>query len=329
MVNTEEKHLTGEYLWAEYAGAKKANGISQRQWVKDAYPDMTYDQWWGRVYRSKRAAQGKTEAKPELFPFFIETEQVFEGDWMIVSDVHAPCTDYDLAQMVSAIAEKHLPKCQGLIVAGDLLNADAYSKYANLIRLPNWQTEIASAKHLITEWLEIFPRVVWLMGNHEHRKLSADGGETTVQQLLDLVYQDPRVTISSLDRCYINTDNGKWLIAHGKNYSQSQLTNAAKYAAKYQCHVISGHEHHLAVGQDLYKRYIVVNNGGLFDPKKLAYVQLNTSSSPEMAPGFTMLRGGYPYVFGRDHVTDWAFWLGEEDMKITHELKLVETRKAA
>lgn len=324
-----QPELTGEYLYNEWIGANKESGIGKRAWVRKAYPSLTYDQWWGRVWRWQQAQKGKAAPKPELFPFFIETEQIFEGDWMIVGDVHAPCTDYDLAQMVSAIAEKHLPKCQGLIVAGDMLNADAYSKYANLIRLPNWQTEIAAAKHLFTEWLETFPRIVWLMGNHEHRKLAADGGETTVQQLLDMVYQDKRVTISTLDRCYINTDNGKWLVAHGKNYSQAQLTNAAKYAAKYQCHVISGHEHHLAIGQDLYKRYIVVNNGGLFDPKKLAYVQLNTSTSPEMAPGFTMLKNGYPYIFGHDHITDWAMWLGNDDTNIRPAMHLVDSKRKA
>jgi len=330
MADNDEQKLTGEYLYTEWQGANKATGIGKRAWVRNAYPGLTYDQWWGRVWRWQQAEKGKVAPKPELYPFFIETEQVFEGDWMIVSDVHAPCTDYDMAQMVSVIAEKHLPKCQGLIVAGDMLNADAYSKYANLIRLPSWQTEIESAKHLFTEWLEIFPRIVWLLGNHEHRKLAADNGQTTVQQLLDMVCQDPRVTISTLDRCYIETGNGKWLIAHGRNYSQSQLTNAAKYAEKYQCNVIAGHEHHLAVGQDLYKRYIVVNNGGLFDPRKLAYVQLNTSTSAEMAPGFTMLRGGYPYVFGRDHVTDWSFWLGDEEAaQHKPDLRLADKRKAA
>jgi len=315
MANVEDElEQSGGYLLAEWQGANKASGIGKRAWVRKAYPGVSYNAWWGRVYRAQKAiSYGATDARPDLFSNFIEEEQTLDGDWMIVSDVHAPCTNYDLAQLVTAIAERHLPNCQGLIVAGDFLNADAFSNYKNLIKLPSWPKEIEAAKHLITMWLETFGRIVWLMGNHEHRKLSADGGETTVEQLHDLVWQDDRVTISSLDRCYINTSNGKWLIAHGANYSRNQLVNPSQYAIKYQCNVISGHEHHLAIGQDLYKRYTVVNNGGLFDPHKLAYVRLKTTTSPEMAPGFTMLRNGFAHVFGEDHYTDWEMWLGNDN----------------
>ena len=312
-MTSNEDRLTGEYLWAEYEGARKSNGIGQRAWVREQYPGMTYDTWWGRVYRSKKASAGFVPAAPKLYTSFIEEEQTFEGDWMIVSDVHAPCTDYDFTQLVSAVAERHLPNCQGLIVAGDFLNADAFSAYQTIAPLPSWRQECDAAEHLIKLWLDTFGRIVWLTGNHERRILKSHNGQIDMQMLRDMVMRDSRVSIALRDRCFINTDNGKWLIAHGRNYSRNQLFNASQYAIKYQCNVISGHEHHLAIGQDLYKRYTVVSNGGLYDASKLAYVQYETSTSPEMAKGFTMLRNGFAHVFGEDHYTDWEMWLGNDN----------------
>ena len=54
---------------------------------------------------------------------------------------------------------------------------------------------------------------------------------------------------------------------------------------------------------------VFMSKGGLFDVQKMAYVQLRTSTMPNMARGFTMLRDGYGYVFGEPHVTDWDRWL--------------------
>lgn len=328
--NGEELKQTGGYLLAEWQGAHKATGIGKRAWVRKMYPNMSYNAWWGRVFRAHKAiAEGAIDARPDLFPMILSPEIELQGDWMVVGDVHVPCTDYDFAQLTVAIAEKHLPKRQGLIVAGDFLNADAYSKYAQVVALPSWDTELKAARHLIELWLETFPRIVWLLGNHEKRKLVHDNGQTTVNMIKDMTTKDDRVELSVWDRCFISTDNGRWVVAHGASYSRNQLNNPAEYAQQFQCHVISHHEHHFGMGMDKYRRYTVVNNGGLFDPRKMLYAQLTTTNKPRMAQGFTMLKGGYPYLFGGDGFTDWSYWLGDDDAEVKPELKLVDNRKAA
>ena len=314
MANNDEQHLTGEYLLTEWEGAHKASGIGKRAWVRKAYPGMTYGQWWGKVYRFQQSKAGKLAPQEQWFMQDIAPEMELSGDWMVIGDVHVPCTDYGFAQLVTAIAEKHLPNCQGLIVAGDLLNADAYSKYSSLISLPSFNTEIQAAKHLVELWLETFPRVVWLMGNHDARFLTHDNGQITADMLKDIITHNGRVELSIWDRCFVNTDNGRWVVAHGASYSRNQLNNPAEYALQFQCNVISHHEHHFGLGMDKYRRYTVVNNGGLFDPKKMLYARLKTTNKPAMAQGFVMLRGGYPYLFGSDGFTDWDMWLIDDDM---------------
>jgi hypothetical protein len=57
---------------------------------------------------------------------------------------------------------------------------------------------------------------------------------------------------------------------------------------------------------DRFDRYYIINNGGLFDQSKMAYVQLKTNTCANMSQGFTMIKNGYPYLFG--NFTDWEKW---------------------
>jgi hypothetical protein len=45
----------------------------------------------------------------------------------------------------------------------------------------------------------------------------------------------------------------------------------------------------------------------LYDPDKIAYVNLADNLRPAMSPSFGALLDGYPYVFA-DGLTDWAKW---------------------
>jgi len=95
----------------------------------------------------------------------------------------------------------------------------------------------------------------------------------------------------------------------------NQLVVADQLAQKYQMHIIQHHEHHCAMGWDRYGRYVVVNNGGLFRPDVMAYAVMDDSKSPAMKRGFTLLRGGTPYLFSDEPFTDWSAWLPERRAK--------------
>jgi hypothetical protein len=84
---------------------------------------------------------------------------------------------------------------------------------------------------------------------------------------------------------------------------------ASDLAQKYQQHIIGFHEHHLGMGWDRYKRYVVISGGCLVDVSKLAYVNLDDNRAAGMINGFVMLRNGTPYLFGPEPFTDWDRWL--------------------
>lgn len=266
-----------------------------------------------KLYRQGLKYRGQAENfkgfdQPELYEWHIPKEWVFYwDDFMVVGDVQLPTTDYDFATLPAMIAKKHLRKPRRLIIAGDFYNMDAWSKYPKLVPLPNWINEREAARNLLSIYAQTFDEMWMIAGNHERRILEKLDGEFDIQDVLTASLPGGHVKATVLDKCTVKTSNGVYSVIHGDNYSKKSLNNADELAQKYQTHIISHHEHHAALGLDRFDRYFIVNNGGLFDQKKMSYVQLKTNTCANMSQGFTMVKKGFPYLFGK--FTDWDRWL--------------------
>jgi hypothetical protein len=225
------------------------------------------------------------------------------GDFMVIGDVHVPCTDYDFAKLVMLVAEKHAVK--KLVVAGDLFNMDAFSNYDVIVKQPSWADERDAARVLFKDWTSFFDEVYIIMGNHDRRMQKWTQGAFEANDIIGMVSTSDKLRVSNYGHLTVKSPSGDWLITHSKNYSVNQLTVASEIANKYQCNVISHHEHHAAIGWDKYKRYVIVNNGGLFAQSKLAYTQLDTNKMPNMMNAFTMLKNGVAKLYSKYPFTDW------------------------
>jgi len=230
------------------------------------------------------------------------------GDWMIVGDVHVPTTRYGFASLISEVAKKHLKRPRKLLIAGDMFNMDSYSAYAAVVSQPSWKQEQAAAKTLIKLWLETFDEVRLILGNHERRLQKWLQGEFSEEDFRGLIYSNTKFLLSNFGWCTIRSNGTVWRVTHPKNYSVNQLNVAETIAWKYHANVISFHEHHLSLGWDRFKRFVIVNGGSLIDPSKVPYKLLDDNKSAEFAPGFVMLRNGTPYIFGQPPITDWGAW---------------------
>lgn len=262
-----------------------------------------------KIYR--QGLKSKIEYRfdqPELYDWSIPEEWVFNwDDFMVIGDVQLPTTDYDFAMLPCIIAKKHLKKPRRLIIAGDLYNMDAWSKYPSIIPTPTWEMERNAARNLLTIYAQTFDEMWMLSGNHERRILIKLDGEMDINDVLIASLPSGKVKATVLDRCTVNTSQGKYTVVHGASYAKKALSNADEFAQKYQSHIISHHEHHAAIGMDRYDRYYIINNGGLFDSKKMSYVQTSTNTMAGMSQGFTMIKNGHPHLFGK--FTDWNRWL--------------------
>ena len=248
------------------------------------------------------------DTKRKLFETVaLGTPFTLQGDFIIVGDIHVPTTDYDFASLVLVIAKKYGIK--QLIIAGDTFNMDAFSLYEAISETPSWEQERDAARILFHDWLEWFDDIYVIMGNHDRRLQKWAGGQLDETDIFGMITSSDKVHVSNYGYLTVKTRQGDYLVTHSKNYSVNQLTVASELAQKYQCHIISHHEHHSAIGWDRFGRYVIVNNGGLFDQNKMAYVMLENGKNPVMKNSFCMLRNGSVKVFGKEPFTDWSEYL--------------------
>jgi hypothetical protein len=293
--------LTGEYLY----NLKQHTGKTRAEIAEMV--GLSMGAVGGRIWRYRQTLNGsmtpEDHAGLQLFNIILGQPLELTGDFVVVSDVQAPTVHLDFARLVMPTAQRY--GIREMILLGDFLNMDYASLYPIITPHPQGTSEIAAARYLIDEWLQYFTRIIWLPGNHEDRWLKLNRGNFEMKQLASMITKSDRVEVSNFDHCWIDTPRGRWFCCHGTNYSINQLVVADQLAQKYQAHVICGHQHHLAMGWDRYKHYMIVDNGGLFDADKMAYVSMRASKFAGMQIGFSLLKDGYPALFGPEPFTDW------------------------
>lgn len=291
----------------------KLMGVTQEEFAQQK--NISFKSLNTQLYRQRLKVRGKISSdfkgfdRPELYDWSLPQEWVFDWeDFMVVGDVQLPTTDYDFATLPAMIAKKHLKKTRRLIIGGDFYNMDAWSKYKSVIPIPSWINEKEAARNLLTIYSQVFDEIWMISGNHERRLLEHLDGQWDIQDVLTASLPSGHVKATVLDRCTVNTSQGKYTVLHGDNYSKKPLNNADEWCQKFQSHIISNHEHHAAIGMDRFDRYFMVNAGGLFDQNKMSYVQSKSNTMANMSKGFVMVKGGFPYLF-TDRMTDWKAWL--------------------
>lgn len=225
------------------------------------------------------------------------------GDAVIVGDPHVPCTDWEWACRVSQIGERL--KINRLIIAGDFFNFDMFSSFKNAVPPSTWRQERDAARVLIGDWLETFSEIYTLQGNHDRRLQTWCAGQLEEADIWGMVNTSTKLHHTNYGYILLTSGGRLWRITHPKNYGRNQLTLAGELALKFDCNIISSHEHHSGVGHDVYNRHAVVNIGTIADDKKFAYVALEDSRMPAMVKSFVVVRDGYPTLYD-EGLTDWG-----------------------
>jgi hypothetical protein len=299
-------------------------GLSYRE-IASAH-GLNADSVRGRVYRAK---QGWTvppsiaEALTALGePLHLTLDSVMvTGDWQI------PTTDCDMVALMLEIARRYMKRPRHLIIAGDFINADAFSGYEPTHDILGFSEEVDAARALLHTLLGTFDHIYWSFGNHERRVTKRSKGALTAAHVAAIITHSPRVTVSPWSHITVNSSGEVYRVTHPRNYSVNALKTGDALAQKFQSHIIGHHEHHVGKGHDRFKRYVVVNNGGMFAAQAMGYALLDDSTMPNMQPGFTLLADGVAEVFTYGAFTNWARWLPDRPRK-TKEIDLRRVLKA-
>lgn len=264
----------------------------------------------GKVLRWPSFVYG-VDDEPEQPVAWFTGQLRLSGDFIIVGDIHAPTTDWELAERMLAVAEHHLSTPRQLLIAGDLLNMDAISRFPDRTPPVPLRQELRAANKFILRMLTVFDHVYAFMGNHDVRLQYSLQGDITIRQFARLItdaYES--IVFSPYSDVYITSGGQQWYVPHQTNYRQNKLSVADDLAARKWMNIITTHQHHSAVGRDKGNNATIVDCGGLHEPLQMGYAQLNPSTRPCMTKGFVLLRNGcaslltpYPTM------TDWDVWL--------------------
>lgn len=268
---------------------------------------LSYAQLQERVIYLEQALEDKERESEPMHA--LGSPWRLSGDFIIAGDVHCDTVNTGFMQRPLQIATKYLDHPRRLLLAGDFINADAFSNYDTIAPQSSFARELASARAFFDTYLRVFDEIYITLGNHDRRVQKRTKLAIQPEDLLRMISHDTRVKISWWGHAVIETAKGEYRATHGSEYSVNTLSVADAMAQKYKQHIISHHQHHCAIGWDRFKQHVIIDNGGLFDDTAMAYALLDDSKRPRMSNGFTLLKNGSPYLFGREPMTDYNFWL--------------------
>lgn len=259
-----------------------------------------------RLIRERRVKKGGAPVAarlPSKIPEPCPTAWTLTGDrWGILGDLHFPLVDWAFLGTICQVLRRE--GVEDVTLAGDTFNFDYYSKYDRTIEDGGLGLEREAAVRGLDMLAEKVKRIWVILGNHDARILKRLNGvpfgvDTDIILLFLGGQRGGAVQLSSLDHHYLDTPAGRWIVAHGADYSQHPGKVAADLALDEHCHAIVHHAHQVGITTDRTNRYIAIQNGMVADPRKVRYVtQQKRAGRRQMAQGFTLLLDGRPYVFG-------------------------------
>jgi len=165
-------------------------------------------------------------------------------------------------------------------------------------------SEVEIANRTLYNLSTAFEDIVYVIGNHDGRFLSALNSPLFASQLKRFVIGDnPKYRIAPFYYSTLHTEKGDYSIEHPTLLSEKA---AVQIAIQKQCHVIMAHSHRFSRLKDPSQNYWAIQSGMCCDESRMAYVGQRTRSRDKHATGATIVRGGYPYDLNPE--IPWELW---------------------
>lgn len=238
-----------------------------------------------------------------------------KGDCFVTSDWHIPHQKEDLVEHLCQMAKAW--RVPTLIINGDFLNQDAFSKWKHHRFNVPWAEEKHLARKVLERLFETFDELVYILDNHDRRLIAANEHpteftEADVVELLTWGVKTKRLR-PSVDYHYVLV-NDKWRVTSPKEYRRMKLSLPNRLAQLYHQNIISGGDHLFGVGEDDSGAYVIANSMCLVNPDRTPYISVQDTTYPHWRPGFFMIRDNRLTAFpDRPDLTNWdeAILLGQ------------------
>lgn len=315
----EDKWITAKQAakLANYKDVGSVGRIAQRYKVETKpNPDnkahnLYHKQDFLRALVERKDKHITTECLPYIPPKY-NTFWSLTGDFILISDVHCPFIDWDFFYNgVLAIRDRW--KIDRLLVAGDTLNCDAFSKFYSIVET-SWQQEKVSARKFLTVCSQEFDEVYILTANHELRLLKklwlsqtpdvlVAGDRMELWELLMGKMEDAtkgRLRFSIYPYCVINDSaTYGWRIVHPNQYRKQPLSFGREQAAKYFQNIVVTHAHMSAWSYAPNSDVQLFDMGVFANPLCFPYKQMQVTAHYDWSESFMVIKDNVGTIFRR------------------------------
>jgi len=236
---------------------------------------------------------------------FYKADTIPMDDYMVSCDHHSPFYSEVYENRLLGIAERFRIKRH--IIIGDLFDMDFIKRHAvnDGEEMLGLDGEVYHSDPVINV-CDYFDENYLITGNHERRVGIQTEARLQAKHLFGLFgaeIWDKKFKYSVYDKLFIGDD---WMVVHPVSYSQISTSVAKRLAEKFKRNVINSHGHFVGMTYERSGTYLAVDLGGMFDIRKVAYINLRTTVHPVWKNGFGMLRNGKFWHFTDE--TDWNYW---------------------
>lgn len=267
---------------------------------------------------SKRAYDKRVHCQPEiqkltlLGPADKERFVSVQGDTIVTSDWHVPHHHEELVARMLQVAKAL--NIKQLVINGDFLNEDAFSRWPSHPFNVGWQTEKHMARSLLQDLVKTFDRIYYILDNHDRRIIARHERPTdfTEDDLMDILLDATTrgVVRASTFYRYV-TINDVWRVTSPKDYRRAKLSLPGRLAQLHHTNIISGGDHLFGLGVDDSARYVIANNCCVVNPAEVPYINVQDTSFPQWSPGFYAIIDNvlHPFVLHENLWPTWWQWI--------------------
>ena len=263
---------------------------------------------------AKRAYNKRVHCQPEIQKLILlgpadkERFVSVQGDAIVTSDWHIPHHHEELMTRMLHVAEAL--KIKQLVINGDFLNEDAFSRWPSHPFNVGWQTEKYIARDVLQTLVKTFDRIYYILDNHDRRILARHErpADFTEDDLMDIMLDATTRGVVRASIFYHHiTINDTWRVTSPKEYRRAKLSLPSRLAQLHHTNIISGGDHLFGLGVDDSARYVIANNCCMVNPAEVPYINVQDTSFPQWSPGFYAIVDNvlHPFVL---HENLWPTW---------------------
>jgi len=293
--------------WLKRVERLKINGLTDIEIANVLTEETGHEFTYGMISttRNRYNITGKyLEIDKEIR--FYEADAIPMDDYMVSCDHHSPFYSEVYENRLIAIADRF--GIRKHIIIGDLFDMDFIKRHpvSEGEETLGIEREVYHSDPVIS-LCDYFDENYLITGNHERRVGIQTEAKIQAQHLFGLFGKevwDNKFRYSVYDKLFIGED---WMVVHPVSYSQISTAVARRLAEKFGKNIINSHGHFVGMTYDRSGKYLAIDLGGMFDIRKIAYINLRTTSHPVWKNGFGMLRDGKFWHFTDE--TDFNYWL--------------------